>query len=223
MLLPTTAVGLRWKSFKRLLRWVQGEKDLSRTFFFFTPSLISETPFCFSASIIYFFLLSSAELTSYSHFSEKWRRSSNIPHANMLLIILIFPIITLIVILFTVTLAAVFTLIGSLKWYQKLSPLFHVEATSSPSSLPVGFWLMSLRLDVSNLPLKIPSKWAAKNKWLPGKLSSSSRALPEMVSECVLHWIKDLGGKLWGHDEAWSAFFSVLLIKHQNCLRKVPV
>lgn len=171
--------------------------------------------------ILFFALIRRAYLLL--TFSEKWRRSSNIPHANMLLIILIFPIITLIVILFTVTLAAVFTLIGSLKWYQKLSPLFHVEATSSPSSLPVGFWLMSLRLDVSNLPLKIPSKWAAKNKWLPGKLSSSSRALPEMVSECVLHWIKDLGGKLWGHDEAWSAFFSVLLIKHQNCLRKVPV
>lgn len=170
------------------------------------------------------FSLSSAELTSYSDFSKKWRRSCSIPHANTLLIILIFPIITLIVILFTATLAAVFTLIGSLKWYQKLSPFFHVEATSSPSSLPVGFRLMSLWLDVSNLLLKILGKWAAKNKWLPGKLSSSSsRALPEMVSECVLRWIKDQGGKLWGHDEAWSAFFSVLLIKQQNCSRKVPV
>lgn len=64
MLLPTTAVGLRWKSFKRLLRWVQGEKDLSRTFFFFYSITHKWNPVLFFSlhHILFFALIRRAYL-----------------------------------------------------------------------------------------------------------------------------------------------------------------
>ena len=108
--------------------------------------------------------------------SKSGKCSCNIIHADILILIFIITATIIIVIAFLVTRTAVSNLIGNLKWHQKLSafPLWG-NLRLFLSSLLVVFGVVSLRLDVSNLPVKIPQQTSsARTSGSPRKLCSSS-------------------------------------------------
>lgn len=163
--LPTTGDGLRWKSCKKArntLRWVPKNKKIKSIAPLFVLYHADVKALIFHLILLTYSHLQSSPPT---HVSSKSREHSRcIAHASSIFII---AVIILIVIVFWVTLAAVLTLIGNLKYYQKSSAFPLVRRPTPLSLLFVEFWHMSLWLDVSNLPLKIPQQMSSAERVVP--------------------------------------------------------